>query len=148
MNYSRTIYENDTVQDAAQILNHLDQGIYDLCRNMNGEVVWENNSPTTTFSAQTVTITSEETVQFYEIIFSNTNAAGSTTNNNVATTGKIPMGKNTTMAIAYHGSIKSRYVEVSQNASTGEVTLAFQNGYSGTSAGSGNIIPLQIKFHY
>ena len=143
MSYERTVFENDTLVDAAEVLNKFDAAIADLYGKVNGELVWENADTTATFAAQTVSIESDKRVEYYEIIY---RARTTTAKDLYVTSGKIPIGLVCNL-FNYDASSYYRTVTPSQ-ADNGTVSLTFANALSGSTTSNGSLIPYQIKFYY
>lgn len=141
MAYERTVYENDTKVNAADVLNKFDQAIYDLFKEIAGETVWENKDTTAVFAAQTVSVETEKTVKAYEIQFMRANGGQF-----LATTGKIPIKNNADLITTGGGTARYRSATVTANGNT--IKFSFTTGYNGTTANTGQCIPARILFYY
>ena len=100
--------------------------------NIKRKVLWSNPDLTSSFPAQTITLSeSLNNYEYYEIIFKQ-----STTNERNMTSGKIPVG---------HGTILSYANSLRATSSTvGGTTFAFENASNNGNADSGSIIPIYI----
>ena len=142
MKYERTVFENDTIVNAAEVLNKFDAALHELYAEVNGHTVWENESPTTAFAAQSIVIEPEKVPTHYEVQFMRTTSA-----QYMSTTGKIPIANHADLT-ANGGAARYRAVKVTQDSEAGTITFAFTTGYSGTTAGTGHCIPVAIKLYY
>lgn len=142
MGYERTVYENDTAVNAAEILNKFDAALHELYAEVNGHIVWENEDPTAAFAAQSIAIEAEAAPTHYEIQYMRQN-----TNQYLMTTGKIPIANNTDL-VATGGAARYRAVTVTQDSEAGTITFAFTTGYNGTSGSTAYCIPVAIKLYY
>ncbi|MBQ8279481.1 MAG: hypothetical protein IJZ23_06845 [Roseburia sp.] len=146
MAYERTIYENDTKVNAAEVLNKLDQGIYDLFLAIAGEKVWVNEDTTASFASTTASVNTDKVVTGFEVLFQT-----STTDKSILSTGKVPVGATYCEHSAGHNYY--RPVSVSQDGETvtidiGECTRKTISASPAGSTQNGYVIPVTIKFFY
>lgn len=114
-------------------LEILGVNILEMLNGLKGEIIWTNQSPTSTFAAQTINLSeSLDDYNCYEIIFKQ-----STANERYFSTGKIPVGHGTILN-AYANNYRATETTVSRT------TIDFENASYGGTTDNGYVIPMYV----
>lgn len=99
------------------------------------KILWTNPGPTSSFSAQTITLSeSLDNYEYYEILFKQTN-----TNDRTMTTGKIPVGYGT--ILSWNTSI-NMYRPTATTVSGN--TISFEDGKTTNGVDNSTTIPIKV----
>ena len=106
-----------------------------ILQNTLGNKLWENQNPSASFSAQTITL-SESLANYscYEIVFKQNK---NSTNERYFSTGKIPVGHGTILN-SFGTNYRPTGTTVSGN------TISFENAISGSTTNNENVIPVYV----
>ena len=99
------------------------------------KILWKNDTPTSSFPAQTINLTDNlEYYDYYEILF-----LQSTSSARIMTTGRIPVGYGTIL----HWNTGTDYYRATDRSVSGS-SITFEDGKSGSSTANGNTIPFMV----
>lgn len=146
MDYTREVFENNTIVDAARVLNKFDAALYEIAANADGgEYVWTNPSPSASYGSDVVIITYTKKPKFYEIEFTAINSAP----NVRFTTGKISTAYSTQLQVLQASTMRYRDVTVEFDEESSGIFFTFSTGkYSSSSTSANYAIPQRIKLYY